>query len=89
MLRALHLSLCMWPLVVKNPPTHAGDIRDVGLIPELGRPLEEYPLQYPCLENPMEKGAWWAQVHGAAKSQTGLYIHPRYILISAITLWQC
>ena len=58
--------------VVKNLSASAGDIRDVGLIPELGRPLEEYPLQYPCLENPMEKGAWCATIHGVAKSRTRL-----------------
>ena len=48
---------------------------DLGLIPELGRsPGEENgnPLQYSCLENPMDGGAWWATVHGVAKSQTRL-----------------
>ena len=51
-------------LVVKNPPANAGDIGDMGLIPGAGRsPEGEHgnPLQYPCLENPMERGAWWAQ----------------------------
>ena len=50
-----------------------GDIRDVGLIPELGRSPEEEngnPLQYSCLENPMDRGAWQATVRGVAKSQT-------------------
>ena len=45
--------------------------RDSGLIPGLGRSPGEgnsYPLQYSCLENPMDRGAWWAAVHGAAKS---------------------
>ena len=62
-------------LVVKNLPTIAGDIRDVGLIPGLGRSSGRghgNPLQYSCLENPMDRGAWWATVHGVAKSQTGL-----------------
>ena len=62
-------------LVVKNPPANAGDIRNLGSIPELGRPPEgEHgnPLQYSCLENPMERRAWWATVHGVAKSLTGL-----------------
>ena len=47
-------------LVVKNLPANAGDIRDMGLIPELGRSLEGghgNPLQYSCLENPMDRGA--------------------------------
>ena len=62
-------------LVVKSLPTSAGDIRDVGLIPGLGRSSGRghgNPLQYSCLENPMNRGAWWATVHGVAKSQTGL-----------------
>ena len=53
--------------MVKNPLANAGDIRDAGLIPELGRLgfLEEgNPLQYSGLENPMDSGAWWAIVHG-------------------------
>ena len=48
---------------------------DLGSIPGLGRsPREENgnPLQYSCLENPMDRGAWWASVHGVAKSQTRL-----------------
>ena len=54
-------------LVIKNMPANAGDIRDQGSIPGLGRsPGEELgnPLQYSCLENPMDKGAWWAQSIG-------------------------
>ena len=57
--------------VVKNPPTHAGDIRDAGLIPRLGRFPGEgngKPLQYSWLENPI--GAWQAIVHRVAKSWT-------------------
>ena len=49
------------------------DVRDVGLIPGLGRSLgggNGTPLQYSCLENPMGRGAWWATIHGFAKSQT-------------------
>ena len=60
-------------LVVKNPPANAGDMRDMGLIPGLGRsPGGEHgnPLQYSCLENPMDRGAWLATVHWVAKSQT-------------------
>ena len=51
-------------LMVKNPPANAGDGRDVSSIPELGRPSGEgngNPLQYSCLENPMDRGAWRAQ----------------------------
>ena len=62
-------------LVVKNPPASAGDKRDVGSIPGLGRcPGGGHgnPLQYSCLENPMDRGAWWATVHRVAKSQTRL-----------------
>ena len=57
-------------LVVKNPPVSVGDRRDVGSIPGSGRSPEEghgNPLQYPCLENPMDRGAWWATVHRVAK----------------------
>ena len=62
-------------LVVKNLPANAGDIRDAGSIPGLGRsPGEGHsnPLQYSCLENPMDRGAWWAMVHRVAESQTQL-----------------
>ena len=53
-------------LVVKNTPANAGDVRDVGLISGLGRsPGGEHgnPLQYSCLENPMDRGTWQAIVH--------------------------
>ena len=51
----------------------ARDVRDTGLIPGLGRSPgggRGNPLQYSCLENPMDRGAWRAIVHGVAKSQT-------------------
>ena len=60
-------------LVVKNPPAKAGDVADMGSIPGLGRfPGEGHgkPLQYSCLESPMDGGAWQATVHGVAKSWT-------------------
>ena len=60
---------------VKNLPSNAGDIRDASLIPELGKfPRERHgnPLQYPCLENPMDRGAWGLSVPGVAKSRTQL-----------------
>ena len=62
-------------LLVKNLPAHAWDIRDTGSIPGSGRlPREgdDNPLQYSCLENPMDRGAWGATVHKVAKSQTRL-----------------
>ena len=56
----------------KNPSADTGDARDASLIPGSGRfPGEEngnIPLQYSCLENPMNGRAWWATVHGVAKS---------------------
>ena len=58
-------------LVVKNSPANAGDIRDVGSIPELGRSHEGghgNPLQYSFLENLMDREAWKATVHRIAKS---------------------
>ena len=59
--------------VVKNPPANAGDVRDTGLIPESERSPREgngNPLQYSCLENPMDRGTWQATVHRATKNQT-------------------
>ena len=56
--------------VVKNPPANAGD---TGLIPGSGRSpggRNDNPLQYSCLENPMNREAWWATVYGATKSLT-------------------
>ena len=61
-------------LVVKNLPANAGDVRDMGLIPELGRSPgggHGNPLQRPCLENFIDR-AWWATVHGVTQSQTRL-----------------
>ena len=58
-------------LVVKNPPADAGDLRDVGSIPELERfPGERHsnPLQYTCLENPLDRAASWAIIHTVTKS---------------------
>ena len=60
-------------LVIKNLPANAGDRRDVGLIPGLGIfPGGEHgnPLQYSCMENPMDRGAWQATVYRVTKSQT-------------------
>ena len=68
---------CLWggfpgDSVVKNTPANAGDSGDMGSIPGWGRSPGGgcgYPLQYSCLENPMERGAWWAAVHGLSLSR--------------------
>ena len=62
-------------LVVKNPPANAGDARDAGSIPGLGRSSRVgngNSLQYSCLENPMDRGLWQATISGVAKSWTQL-----------------
>ena len=61
--------------MVKNPPASAGATGDAGLIPELRRSPGEgngNSLQYSCLENPTDRGAWQVTVHGIAKSRTQL-----------------
>ena len=62
-------------VVMKNLPADAGDVRDLVSTPESGRSPgggNGNPLQYSCLEKPMDRGAWQATVHGVAKSQTRL-----------------
>ena len=57
-------------LVIKNQTVTVGEISDVGSVPGLGRSPGEgngNPLQHSCLENPMDRGAWWATVHGVAR----------------------
>ena len=61
--------------MVKNPPAHAGDIREVGSIPGLGRSHGKghgNPLQYFCLQKAMDRGAWPTTVHRVTQSQTRL-----------------
>ena len=61
--------------MVKNLPTNGGDIRDTGSIPGLGRSPERgnsNPLQYSCLDNPMDRGAWQEMVHIGSQSQIRL-----------------
>ena len=62
-------------LVVKSTRANAGDVRDMGLTPGLGRsPREGHsnPLQNSCLEDPMDRGAWWAVVHRVTRNRTQL-----------------
>ena len=64
--------------VIKNLPANAGAIGNLGSIPGWGRAPgggNENPLQYSCLGNPMDRGVWWATVHGVAKSWTRLSTH--------------
>ena len=61
--------------VVKNLPANAGDPRDLSSIPGSGRSPGvggSNPLQYSCLEIPMDRGAWWVTGHRTAKSRAGL-----------------
>ena len=70
--KSLHSASQVAP-VVKNPPANAGDSRDTGSIPGSGRSPGEgngNPLQYSCLENPMDRGAWQATVYEVPKSRT-------------------
>ena len=88
LLLLIHWAFQVTP-VVKNPPVNSGNIRDVDLIPGLGRSPgggHSNPLQYSCPENPTNREAWWAIVHTVAKSQTRLnqlsiHAHTIYILI--------
>ena len=71
------IGLRTWVLVVKKLPANAGGIRDMGLIPRSGRsPGAENgnPFQHSCLENSMDRGAWWAIVYGAARSTARLSV---------------
>ena len=92
-----HLSACQachqdFPggSVVKNPPANTGDM---GLIPGSGRSPGEgngNPLQYLCLESPMDGGAWQATVHGVAKSRTQLSaFHFSYFIYSVFASLRC
>ena len=64
--------------MVKNPFANAGDLRDTGPIPGLGRSSGEEsddPLQYSCLESSMDRRAWWATVHKVAKTEATWHTH--------------
>ena len=84
---AFHLMYRWLFCLVKNLPASAGDIRDMGLIPGLGRSPgggQGNLLHYSCLENSMDRGAWWAIVHGVAESQTQLSPHATCLLTTVI-----
>ena len=79
-----YMQLCSGGIAIKNPPTHAGAIRDKGVILGSRRSPGEgcgNPCQYSCLENSMDRGAWQTIVHGTAKSQTWLCMAHTHILI--------
>ena len=72
--------------MVKNPPA---SVEDAGSIPGLGRFPGKWngnPLQYSCLGNPMNRGSWWATVHGVSESQTQLSIGPQFSSVQFIRL---
>ena len=74
-LNMVHLGALLVALVVKNPPVKEGDKRDLVSILGSGRSSgggNGNPLQYSCLENPMDRGAWTATVHRVSKSRTRL-----------------
>ena len=67
---ACHTRASQVVLVLKNLPANAEELRDPGLIPGLGRPAgggHSHPPHSSCLENPMDRGAWWAAVHGVTR----------------------
>ena len=74
--------------VVKNPPASAGDTGNMDSIPGLGRSLgggNGSPLQYSGLENPMDRGAWWATVHSKELDVTEATWHPCTCTIEAFS----
>ena len=69
----MYLQTSQAVLVVKNVPASVGDVRATGSFPGLQRSpggRNGNPLQYSCLENPMDRGAWWATVPGVTKNWT-------------------
>ena len=75
--------------MLKNPPANAGVLRDAGSIPGLGgspRGGHGSSLQYSCLENPMDREAWWATVHGVIESGSVEHTHLSYPSLPTIRL---
>ena len=86
-----YLVLSIWVssvvLVVKNSPVNPGDIRGMRSIPGWGRSPREgngNPLQYSCLENHMDRGAWWATAHGVTKSNMTEWLRNKHPPFSSI-----
>ena len=78
--------------MTKELPANAGDVRDSGLIPGLGRSPGEgngNPLQYSCLENPMDRGAWWATVHRFAESDTTEWLNVHTHILPTYPFFSC
>ena len=82
-------------LVVKKLPANTGDSRDTGSVPEWGRPPGEgngNPLQYFCLENSMDRGAWWAAVPGQQRlrlHRSDLALTPGAFLYKSLYIYCC
>ena len=82
-------------LMAKNPPANTGEVRDAGSVPESGSSPGKgngYPLQYSCLKNPMNRGAWWAAGPRITESQTWLRWLSRHTCTvithrSALKMW--
>ena len=75
--------------MVKNLLTSAGDVRDTGSIPGPGRCLgggHGNPLQYSCLQNPRDRGAWWATVHRVTESDTTERTHVESLSRSLVAM---
>ena len=73
-------------LVVRNLPANVGNVRYLGLVYRLGRSpggVNGNPLRYSCLENPLDREAWWAIVHGIEKSQIRLSNSTTHLIRSA------
>ena len=76
--------------VVKNLPANAGDARETGSIPRLGRSPEGRngnPLQYSCQKTSMDREAWQATIHGVSKTQTWLSTHTPLLQFSILSLF--
>ena len=79
-------------LVVKNLPANAEDLREAGLIPGSGKSPgggNVNPLQYSYLENPVDRGAWWATVHGVIESETTEQAHCLFLFFRYLFIWLC
>ena len=79
-----YVSGLLWWFNSKESPVNVRDIANTGSIPRSGRPCRVgngYPLQYSCLENSMDRRAWWATVHGVAESVMSEQPNNKYIYL--------